>query len=137
HSLSLEHGMVLATEHGVHQAARAELEQANLPQHVGRDHRPHQGASIAASTRVTIASLVTSSASASYVVSTRCRSTSGAIAFTSSGVTKLRPRRKACARAACARKIVARGLAPYSMSGVRSLRPASAGARVACTMSTM
>ena len=43
----------------------------------------------------TTSSLVTSSASASYVVSTRCRSTSGAMAFTSSGVTNVRPRRNA------------------------------------------
>ena len=87
--------------------------------------------------RDTISSLVTSSASASYVVSTRWRSTSGAIAFTSSGVTKARPRRNACARDACASAIVARGLAPNSISGASSARPACSGSRVACTMSTM
>ena len=70
-----------------------------------------------ASTRVTMSSLVTSSASASYVGSTRWRSTSGAIALTSSGVTNARPRRNACARDACASAIVARGLAPNSISG--------------------
>ena len=50
-----------------------------------------------------IPSEVTSSASASNVNSTRCRSTSGAIALTSSGTTYARPRRNACARAAWAR----------------------------------
>src|SRR5262249_26262532 len=52
------------------------------------------------------------SASASYVVSTRWRSTSAATDFTSCGVTNARPPRNARARAACVSAIDARGDAP-------------------------
>ena len=53
-------------------------------------------------------------------VSTRWRSTSGAMLFTSSGVTKARPRGRRGRATPGARAIVARGLAPNSISGTRS-----------------
>ena len=66
---------------------------------------------------------LTSSASASYVTTTRWRITSSAIALMSSGVTYARWRMNACARAAAARHSVARGDAPYSISGASSASP--------------
>src|SRR5262249_20607134 len=51
------------------------------------DRRLRHGTSTTSNTRRTICSDVTSSASASYVRTTRWRSTSGPTAFTSSGVT--------------------------------------------------
>src|SRR5439155_27136885 len=70
------------------------------------------GTSTPARTRRTTSSAVTLSASASYVMTTRCCRTSSAIAFTSSGSTKPRPLTKAWARAASARKMLARGDPP-------------------------
>src|SRR4029079_10264925 len=81
------------------------------------------GTSTTSNTRRTMSSAVTSSASASYESTTRCRSTSGPMALTSSGVTYPRCRRNAWARAARFKAMLARGLPPYSMSGARSLRP--------------
>ena len=70
HSLPLEHGAVLADEKRVDEAARAQLEQLDLPENLpgwsaGFRRRLDHGVLIASSTRATIASLVTSSASAS------------------------------------------------------------------------
>src|SRR5216684_4033285 len=61
---------------------------------------------------------------------TRCLRMSNATSLTSCGVTYPRPTRKALARAARQRLIEARGEAPYSMSGFRSLRRYCSGCRV-------
>src|SRR4029450_12258703 len=72
HPLPLEHGAVLAREERVHEPARLELQQLHLPEYLGGDGgRLVHGLSTVARTRRTISSLETSSASASYVVSTR------------------------------------------------------------------
>src|SRR6202034_964423 len=99
----LEDRPVLAREHGVYETTSAKLDQLDLAQDVRRHTRRHRararrhGLSIAPRMRWTILSLVTDWASASNDVMMRCRRTSGATALMSSGVTKLRPRRKACA----------------------------------------
>src|ERR1035437_2011540 len=97
HALPLEHGVVLADEARVHQAARTQLDALDLAQDLRRNGvafthlahssllTPHYGDGTASSTRATTWSLVTLSASASYVSRTRWRRTSGAMAFPSSG----------------------------------------------------
>src|SRR2546422_7429393 len=139
-ALPPEHGPVFAREEGADQGSGAQLDALDLPEHFWGDQSP-AGAERGGLGTSTILAFVRhgtptasrifpmtrsesmSSASASNVSRTRCRSTSKAMALTSSGTTKARPRRNACARAACARQIDARGLAPKAMSGFSSGRP--------------
>src|SRR5205807_6269592 len=119
-ALSAEHRPVVACEEGVDQGPRPQLDPLDLPQHLGGHEPParaqrgrlgaptvlafvHHGTPTASRIFPITRSESMSSASASNVSSTRCRSTSNAMAFTSSGTTYVRPRRYACARAACAR----------------------------------
>src|SRR5574341_895626 len=81
-SLAPKHRAVLAAEQGIHQRAGAELDAFDLAQHLRR-----HGTSTASSTRAITSSASRSSACASNDSSTRCRRTSGATAFTSSGTT--------------------------------------------------
>src|SRR5262249_125293 len=118
--LAAEDRPVFAGEEGVDEVARPQLDPLHLLEHVGghgppaRAHRrPHlfaalwppvrHGTPTASRILAITRSVSMSSASASNVSSTRWRSTSKAIAFTSSGTTNARPRRYACARAAWAR----------------------------------
>src|SRR5207237_4583216 len=119
-ALSTEHRPVFAREERADQGTGAQLDALDLPEHFGRDEPPAraEGGGLGTSTILAFVPHGTptasrifpmtrsesmSSASASKVRSTRWRSTSKAMAFTSSGTTKARPRRNACARAACAR----------------------------------
>src|SRR5204863_7176239 len=115
-----DRGRVFTGQQGLGERARAQLDPLPLPQHLGR-HRPPAGADRVGDDAAAIFAGVrhgtppasrilpmtrsgfVSSASASKVSSTRWRSTSYAIAFTSSGTTYDRPRRYAWARAAWAR----------------------------------
>ncbi len=103
-ALAAEDGAILTGEERVDEIARPELDPLHVLQDFGSDcpparaHRRRHGAA-ALSSRVRhgtptasrilemTRSVSTSSASASNVRSTRCRSTSGAIALTSSGTT--------------------------------------------------
>src|SRR5690606_8980480 len=105
HSLPAEDGVVFAAEQRRNESAGAQLDQPYLAQHITRDGlpcrrrgslgggRPAQerqrahGASIVARMRSTMSPAVTSSAPASKLVMTRCRSTSEPMALTSSGRT--------------------------------------------------
>ena len=85
-ALAAKDRRVLPAEPGIDQAARAKFDAPDLPENVpGR--RRVQGTRTTSKTRRTTSSGENSSASASYVVTTRCRSTSAPIAFTSSGST--------------------------------------------------
>ena len=98
-SLAFEGGMILATEERVHQVSGAQLDAPDLFQDLGLIHgvshiagserrNPFdQGTSIVSKTLRIMSSDVISSASASYVGITLCRSTSIPMVFTSSGVT--------------------------------------------------
>src|SRR2546425_1896733 len=103
-ALSTEHRSVFAREERADQGAGAELDALDLAEHFGRDETP-AGAERRCLGTPTILAFVPhgtptasrifpmtrsesmSSASASKVRSTRCRSTSKAMAFTSSGTT--------------------------------------------------
>src|ERR1041384_4244173 len=119
-TLAAEHRPVFAREQRGDEGARPQLDPLHQLEHGGRARPPPRAdrggraapallpfvfhgtptvSRILAITR----SVSMSSASASKVRSTPWRSTSNAIALTSSGTTKARPRRYAWARDACAR----------------------------------
>src|SRR5690606_21631983 len=92
-----EHRRITAREHVAHQPPTVHLDSMHLAQDLGElglcsaGDTLVQGTGTVSSTRCTRSSTRTPSASASYVVAMRWRSTFAAIALTSCGVTKPRP----------------------------------------------